>query len=133
MLIDNETDEQRLQLINAEEQSEQHADMSNNNEVQPNDNTERISDTHIPDSEYNTNVTIQSVTEENTQQPLHSNIAPEWETLRQKAFVICTNVKEELAKSKTRKYNTFTTVVPSKTEIKHLEIIAVFLSQRRPS
>ena len=73
--IDSEIDEQRLQLINAEEQSEQHADMSNNNKAQPNDNTERISDTHNPDYEYNTNVTLQSRTDENAQQPLHSNIA----------------------------------------------------------
>ena len=85
VLIDNEIDEQHLQLINAEEQSEQYADISNNNEAQPNNNTEKISDTLIPDSEYSTNVMLQSTTEENTQQPLHSNIAPEWETLRQKA------------------------------------------------
>ena len=39
VLIDNEIDEQRLQLINAEEQSEQHTVMSNNNEAQPNINT----------------------------------------------------------------------------------------------
>ena len=51
MLIDNETDEQCLQLINTEEQSEQHTVMSNNNEAQPNINTERTSDTHIPESE----------------------------------------------------------------------------------
>ena len=43
VLIDNEIDEQRLQLINAEEQSEQHTVMSNNNEAQPNINTERTS------------------------------------------------------------------------------------------
>ena len=74
VLIDNEIDEQRLQLINAEEQSEQHTVMSNNNEAQPNINTERTSDTHIPESEYITNVTPQSTRDENTQQPLHSNI-----------------------------------------------------------
>ena len=79
VLIDNEIDEQRLQLINAEEQSEQHTVMSNNNEAQPNINTERTSDTHIPESEYITNVTPQSTTDENTQQPLHSSIAPEWD------------------------------------------------------
>ena len=62
VLIDNEIDEQRLQLINAEEQSEQHTVMSNNNEAQPNINTERTSDTHIPESEYITNVTPQSKT-----------------------------------------------------------------------
>ena len=77
VLTDNEVDEQCLQFINTEEQSEQHADMSNNNEAQPNDNTERISDTHISDSEYNTNVMLQSTTDENTEQPLHSNIAAE--------------------------------------------------------
>ena len=93
MLIDNETDKQRLQLINAEEQSEQHTVMSNNNEAQPDINTERTSDTHIPESEDITNVTPQSTTVENTQQPLHSNVTPEWETFRQKAFVIYTNVK----------------------------------------
>ena len=114
VLIDNEIDEQHLQLINAEEQSQQHTAMSNNNEAQPNINTERTSDTHIPESEYITNVTPQSTTVENTQQPLHSNIAPEWETLRQKAFVIYTNVKEELGNGKTRKDNTFTKVVQNK-------------------
>ena len=77
VLIGNEIDEQCLQLINAEEQSEQHTVMSNNNEAQPNINTERTSDTHIPESEYITNVMPQSTTNENTQQPLHSNIAPE--------------------------------------------------------
>ena len=102
-LIDNEIHEQCLQLINAEEQSEQHTVMSNNNEAQPNINTELTSDTHIPESKYITNVTPQSATVENIQQPLHSNIAPEWETLRQKAFVIYTNVKEELGNWKTRK------------------------------
>ena len=45
VLIDSEIDEQRLQLINAEEQSEQHTVMSNNNEALPNINTERTSDT----------------------------------------------------------------------------------------
>ena len=47
---------------------------------------------------------------------LSSHIAqrPEWETLRQKAFVIYTNVKEELGNWKTRKDNTFTKVVPKK-------------------
>ena len=94
VLIDNEIDEQCLQLINAEEKSEQHTVTSNNNEAQPNINTERTSDTHIPESEYITNVTPQSTKDENTQQPLHSNIAPEWENLRQKAFVIYTNVKK---------------------------------------
>ena len=133
VLIDNEIDEQRLQLINAEEQSEQHTVMSNNNEAQPNINTERTSDTHIPESEYITNVTPQSTTDENTQQPLHSNIAPEWENLRQKAFVIYTNVKEELGNWKTRKDNTFTKVVPNKTEIKHLERIAVSLIKEDPA
>ena len=133
VLIDNEIDEQRLQLINAEEQSEQHTVMSNNNEAQPNINTERTSDTHIPESEYVTNVTPQSTRDENTQQPLHSNIAPEWENLRQKAFVIYTNVKEELGNWKTRKDNTFTKVVPNKTEIKHLEIIAVSLVKEDPA
>ena len=133
VLIDNVIDEQRLQLINGEEQSEQHTVMSNNNEVQPNINTERTSDTHIPESEYITNVTLQSTTVENTQQPLHSNIAPEWETLRQKAFVIYTNVKEELGNWKTRKDNTFTKVVPNKTEIKHLERIAVSLVKEDPA
>ena len=50
--------------------------MSNNNESQLNDNTEIITDTHIPDSEYNTtNATQQSTTDKNTQQQLHSNIA----------------------------------------------------------
>ena len=134
MLIDNEIDEQRLQLINAEEQSEQHTVMSNNNEAKPNINTERTSNTHIPKSEYITNVTPQSTTVENTQQPLHSNIAPEWETLRQKGFVIYTNVKEELGNWKTRKDNTFAKVVPNKTEIKHLERIAVsLLSEEDPA
>ena len=79
--------------------------MSINNEAQPNINTERTSDTHIPESEYITNVTPQSTTVENTRQPWHSNIAPEWETLRQKAFVIYTNVKEELGNWKRRKDN----------------------------
>ena len=41
VLIDNEIDEQHLQLISAEEESEQHTDMSNNNEAQPNINTEQ--------------------------------------------------------------------------------------------
>ena len=58
-----------------------------NNEAQPNINTEQTSDTHIPESEYITNVTPQSTMVENTQQPF-----------RQKAFVIYTNVKEELCK-----------------------------------
>ena len=80
-----------------------------------------------PRSEYITNAMPQSTTVENTQQPLHSNIAPEWETLRQKAFVIYTNVKEELGNWKIRKYNTSNKVVPNKTEIKHLERIAVSL------
>ena len=71
--------------------------------------------------------------DENTQQPLHSNIAPEWENLRQKAFVIYTNVKEELGNWKTRKDNTFTKVVPNKTEIKHLERIAVSLVKEDPA
>ena len=133
VLIDNEIDEQRLQLINAEEQSEQHTVMSNNNEAPPNINTERTSDTHIPESEYITNVMPQSPTDENTQQPLHSNIAPEWENLRQKAFVIYTNVKEELGNWKIRKDNTFTKVVPNKTEIKHLERIAVSLVKEDPA
>ena len=113
VLIDNEIDEQRLQLINAEKQSKQHTVMSNNNEAQQNINTERTSDTHIPESEYITNVMPQSTTVENTQQPLHSNIAPEWETLRQKTFVIYTNVREKLGNWKTRKDNTFTKVVPN--------------------
>ena len=69
VLIDNETDEQRLQLINAEEQSEQHTVMSNNNEALPNINTVRTRDTHIPESEYISNVMPQSTTVENTQQP----------------------------------------------------------------
>ena len=133
VLIDNEIDEQRLQLINAEEQSEQHTVMSNNNEAPPNINTEQTSDTHIPESESITNVTPQSTTDENTQQPLHSNIAPEWENLRQKAFVIYTNVKEELGNWKTRKDNTFTKVAPNKTEIKHLERIAVSLVKEDPA
>ena len=90
------------------------------------------SDFHIPESEYNTNVTPQSTMDKNTQQPLHSNIAPEWETLRQKAFVIYTNVKEQLGNWKTSKDNTFTKVVPNKTEIKHLEH-SCLISQRRPS
>ena len=107
--------------------------MSNNNEAQPNINTERTSDIHIPESEYITNATPQSTTDENTQQPLHSNIAPEWENLRQKAFVIYTNVKEELGNWKTRKDNTFTKVVPNKTEIKHLERIAVPLVKEDPT
>ena len=64
---------------------------------------------------------------------MHSNIAPEWETLRQKAFVIYTNVKEELGNWKTRKDNTFTKVVPNKTEIKHLERIAVSLVKEDPT
>ena len=133
VLIDNEIDEQRLQLINAEEQSEQHTVMSNNNEAPPNINTERTSDNHISESEYITNVMPQSTTDENTQQPLHSNIAPEWENLRQKAFVIYTNIKEELGNWKTRKDNTFTKVVPNKTEIKHLERIAVSLVKEDPA
>ena len=57
VLIDSETDEQRLQLINAEEQSEQHTVMSNNNEAQLNINTEQTRGTHIPESEY---ITINS-------------------------------------------------------------------------
>ena len=133
VLIDNEIDEQYLQIINAEEQSEQHTVMSSNNEAQTNINTERTSDTKISESEYITNVTPQSTTVENTQQPLHSNIAPEWETLRQKAFVIYTNVKEELGNWKTRKDNTFTEVVPNKTEIKHLERITVSLVKEDPT
>ena len=88
--------------------------MSNNNEAQPNDNTKRTSDTHIPEFEYDTNVTPQSTTDENTQQPLHNNIAQEWETLRQKASVVYANVKEEPGNWKTRKDNTFTKVVPNK-------------------
>ena len=107
--------------------------MSNNNEAQPNVNTERTSDIHIPESEYITNVTPQSTTDKNTQQPLHSNIAPEWENLRQKAFVIYTNVKEELGNWKTRKDNTFTKVVQNKTEIKHLERIAASLVKEDPA
>ena len=114
VLIDNEIDEQCLQLINTEEQSEQHTVMSNNNEAQPNINTERTSGTHIPESEYITNAMPQSTTVENTQQPLNGNIAPEWETLRQKAFVIYTNVKEELGNWKTRKDNAFTKVAQTK-------------------
>ena len=133
VLIDNEIDEQRLQLINAEEQSEQHTVMSNNNEAQPNINTKRTSDIHIPESEYITNVTPQLTTDENTQQPLHSNIAPEWENLRQKAFVIYTNVKEELGNWKARKDNTFTKVVTNKTEVKHLERTAVSLVKENPA
>ena len=129
VLIDNETDEQRLQLINAEEQSEQHTVMSNNNEAQPNINTVRTRDTHTPESEYISNVMPQSTTVENTQQPLHNNIVLEWETLRQKAFVIYTNVKEELGNWKTRKNNTFT----NKTELKHLERIAVSLVKEDPA
>ena len=113
MLIENEIGEQCIQFINAEEQSEQHTDMSTNNEAEPSINTEQTSDTHIPESEYNTNIMPQSTTDGNTQQPLHSNIAQEWETLRQKAFVIYTNVKEELDNWKTRKDNTFTKVVPN--------------------
>ena len=73
-----------------------HTDMSNNNEAQPKINTERTSDTHILKSEYNTNAMPQSTMDENTQQPLLSNTTSEWETLRQQAFVIYTNVKEEL-------------------------------------
>ena len=133
VLIDNEIDEQCLQLINAKEQSEQHTVMSNNNEAQPNISKERTSDTHIPESEYITNATPQPTTVENTQQPLHSNTATEWETLRQKAFVIYTNVKEELGSWKTRKDNTFTKVVSNKTEIKHLERIAVSLVKEDPA
>ena len=133
VLIDNEIDEQLLQLINAEEQSEQHTVISNNNEAQPDINTEQSNDAHIPESEYITNVTPQSTSVENTQQPLHSNIAPEWENLRQKAFVIYTNVKEELGNWKTRKDNTFTKVVSNKTEIKHLERIAVSLVKEDPA
>ena len=49
--------------------------MPNDNEAQLNDNTEIIIDTHIPDSEYNTNATQQSTTDKNTQQQLYSNIA----------------------------------------------------------
>ena len=70
--------------------------------------------------------------DKNTPQPLHSNIAPEWETLRLKAFVIYTKVKEQLGKWKTRKDNTFTKVVPNKIEIKHLESIAVSLVKEDP-
>ena len=75
----------------------------------------------------------QSTTDENTQQPLHSNIAPEWENLRQKAFVIYTNVKEELGNWKTRKDNTFTKMVPNKTEIKNLERTAASLVKEDPA
>ena len=46
-------------MNNTEEQLMYHADMSNNNEAQPNDNAERISDTHNPDSEYNNIFTLQ--------------------------------------------------------------------------
>ena len=67
VLIDNEIDEQCLQLINTEEQSEQHTVMSNSNEAQLNINTERTSDTHIPESEFVTNVMPQSTTDKNTQ------------------------------------------------------------------
>ena len=132
VLIDNEIDEQCLQLINAEEQSEQHTVTSNNNEAHPNINTEQTSDTHIPESEYITNVTPQSTMVENTQQPLHSNIAPEWETLRQKAFVIYTNVKEELGNWKTRKITHSLKWSQTKQKSNTREN-SCLISQRRPS
>ena len=52
---------------------------------------------------------------------------------RQKAFVIYTNVKEELGNWKTRKDNRFTKLVPNKTEIKHLESIVVSLVKEDPA
>ena len=45
----------------------------------------------------------QSTMDENTQQPLLGNTTPEWETLRQQAFVIYTNIKEELGDWKQEK------------------------------
>ena len=73
----------------------------------------------------------QSTTEENTQQPLHSNIAPEWETLRQN---ICHlhKCKRRARQLENKKDNTITKVVPSKAEIKHLESIAISLVKEDP-